>query len=159
MSTGAARGVGRFVNGESVYGTILTAGVVSGLSHFISDADELLLTAIGTVIVFWIAHAFAEIVGDRSPDVRKAVRGAVTRSTGMLWGLVPLTVILGLAMTGAMSLDASVYLEIAVSVVLLTVLGFFAAAPKTDRLWIRLLCGAGSGALGAVMILLKSLGH
>ncbi|MFI7424268.1 hypothetical protein [Nonomuraea sp. NPDC049684] len=159
MSTGAARGVGRFVNGESVYGTILTAGVVSGLSHWIADPAELLATAIGTVIVFWIAHAFAEIVGDRSPDVRKAVRGAVTRSTGMLWGLVPLTVILCVAMTGVMSVDASVYLEIGVSVVLLTVLGFFAAAPKTDRLWVRLLCGAGSGALGAVMILLKSLGH
>ncbi|MFI7465499.1 hypothetical protein [Nonomuraea sp. NPDC049646] len=50
MSTGAARGVGRFVNGESVYGTILTAGVVSGLSHWIADPAELLATAIGTVI-------------------------------------------------------------------------------------------------------------
>ncbi|GGS99466.1 hypothetical protein ACIBIZ_10335 [Nonomuraea spiralis] len=159
MRAGAAQWLGRFVNGEAVYGTILTAGVVAGLSHFIDDASELLLTSIGTVIVFWIAHAFAEIVGDRSPDVRRAVKGAVTRSTGMLWGLVPLTVILCLAMTGVMSLDVSVNVEIGVSIVLLTVLGFFAAVPKTDRLWIRLLCGAGAGALGAVMIVLKEFVH
>ncbi|NUR84679.1 MAG: hypothetical protein HOY71_11395, partial [Nonomuraea sp.] len=152
-------GLGRFVNGESVYGTILAAGVVAGLSHFLDDAAELLLTAVGTIIVFWIAHAFAEIVGDRSADVRKAVRDAVSRSIGMLWGLVPLTVILGLAVTGTMSLDTSVNVEIGVSVVLLAVLGFFAAAPKTDLLWVRLVCGAAPGALGAVMIGLKECVH
>lgn len=159
MSSDEHSGPHWLINGESVYGTILAAGLVAGISHFVEDPVELLLATISTILVFSAAHAFAEVIADASPDARATIRRALLRSAGLLWAVIPLTAIMVLAAAGVIRLETAVDLEIWLSIGLLTVLGYIASLPKTERVWVRLLCGAASGVLGAVVILLKELVH
>jgi len=147
------------VNGEAVYGTVLVAGLVAGISHFADGAAELLGWTIATVAVFWISHVFAEVVSDDAADLRVSIRTALAHSSGMLWAVIPAAIIFLLSLLGAYSFDTAVTLEVWLAVALLAVIGYVAAVPRTPHLVTRLASGIGSGVLGLAIIVLKELVH
>ena len=78
----------RALNAEAVYGTVLTAGLISAFSLYNPGLPVLIAQTVGTVLVFWRAHVYAEIVGNWEISWREGVREALQRSAGLLWALL-----------------------------------------------------------------------
>ena len=93
--------VSQALNAEAVYGTVLTAGLISAFAAYNPGLVMLIARTVGTVAVFWAAHVYAEIVGNRDLNWRDSVREALQRSAGLLWALiVPVTCLAAAALLG-----------------------------------------------------------
>ncbi|PPL19957.1 hypothetical protein [Microterricola pindariensis] len=161
------RGFARSVVTESaVYGVILVSAMVIVTGQKSDASIDVFLKVLGTVIVFWIAHIFAEVVGgfgatggDDAVSVRKLIAHGVQRSWGLLAAaLIPLGVIL-LGTVGVLSDDAAVWAALWVDVVLLGVLGYLAVARRTRRQAPRVVGALLTAALGVGIMLLKAFIH
>ena len=151
--------VSRALNAEAVYGTVLTAGLISAFSLYDPTLPELIVRTVGTVVVFWAAHVYAEIVGNRETGWRPAIREALERSAGLLWALV---VPLGcLAVAAALQLSTSQAVDVAVggAVAALAVLGWWAARQRHAGELSRLITSAATAGMGFALIILKALIH
>lgn len=151
--------VSRALNAEAVYGTVLTVGLISAFSFYASPLPVLIARTVGTVLVFWAAHVYAEIVGNREMSWREAVRESLQRSAGLLWALiVPVTCLTAAALVGA-SVDAAVDISLWGAVVTLAVLGWWAARQRRANTLVRLATAAGTAGMGLALIALKALVH
>jgi hypothetical protein len=151
--------IAEIVNGEAVYGTVLVAGLIYAFSLYGKETWALFTTTLGTVVVFWIGHVYAEIVANRTATFRVAVREAFGRSAGLLWAMiVPLGVML-LAAFGALPDSAAVTIALWAAVVILGILGWFAVAARRKEWWARLFGALLTAALGFAIIALKALIH
>jgi hypothetical protein len=151
--------ISTIVNGEAVYGTVLVAGLIYAFSMYDKETWQIFSTTLGTVLVFWIAHVYAEIVANREVAFSRAVHDALERSAGLLWAMiVPLGVML-LAALGALPDAVAVPIALWSAVVILGVLGWFAVASRSDKWWTRILGALLTAGLGLALIALKALIH
>jgi hypothetical protein len=109
----------------AVYGSLLVTTLLVVESQNVASPDFIGLSIVISIAVFWLAHAWAEIVGLR-------VRGPV--STAQVWdvvrqqatilaaAVVPALVLFG-SHLGAYSVDAAVNLALVISIVQLFVWG------------------------------------
>jgi hypothetical protein len=67
----AMAGRGRTDYGAAVYGSLLAASVVVGASSrdHVLPAAELTAVLLATGLVFWVAHVYAQLIGDRAVGV------------------------------------------------------------------------------------------
>ena len=151
--------VSRALNAEAVYGTVLTAGLISAFSLYNPGLPALIARTVGTVLVFWGAHVYAEIVGNREMSWREAVREALQRSAGLLWALIVPVACLSVAALLGWPVDAAVDLSLWAAVVTLAVLGWWAARQRQAGLLAKLATGAGTAGMGLALIALKALVH
>ncbi|AMB59449.1 hypothetical protein [Microterricola viridarii] len=160
-------GIARSLVSESaVYGVILVSAMVIVTGQKSDASLDVFLKVLGTVLVFWIAHVFAEVVagygasdGADSVSPGKLLRHGVQRSWGLLAAaLIPLAVIL-LGTAGVLSDDAAVWTALWIDVVLLGGLGYLAVARRTPRHAPRLLGALLTAALGGAIMLLKVFIH
>ena len=166
-ASGSLREIARMMVSESaVYGVILVSAmlIVTGQK---SDASlDVFLKVLGTVVIFWIAHVFADVVGgfgasqgDDSVSVRKLIRHGVHNSWGMLAAaLIPLCVVL-LGAVGVLSDDTAVWTALWVDVVLLGVLGYLAVARRTRRQAPRVIGALLTAGLGLAIMVMKAFIH
>lgn len=148
----------------TIYGTILVTALVAGLSEDESiDAWQLLVGVAATTIVFWVAHAYAEvlskqIVAERSLT-RHEVWHALSAEASMVRAGVPAAVALGLAVIGVYSATTGAEIAIALGVVTLFILGLALGqregAPRTQIL----LGGVLNAMFGLVIVALKIFVH
>lgn len=147
----------------AVYGSILAAGVVASLD--VGDVGEVDMTIslATTMLVFWLAHVWAEGISDRMHDPRRYTLRRLRAAASWHWPMVqaaagPLAA-LALADLGAWSLDTAVTLALAISVAQLVGWGV-AVGRRTFGSWpAALLSGAVDGLLGLVIVVLRALVH
>ena len=151
--------VSRALNAEAVYGTVLTAGLISAFSLYNPGLPVLIARTVGTVLVFWGAHVYAEIVGNREMSWREAVREALQRSAGLLWALIVPMVCLAAAAVLRLPMAAAVDISLWGAVVTLAVLGWWAARQRRATLLAKLATAAGTAGMGFALIALKALVH
>jgi hypothetical protein len=149
---------------RAVYGQILVTSVVGALSEDSEiDAGYILVSVVTTMLVFWLAHVYAEAMS-RGLEARRHLRWAeIRRLAAAEWPLVqaavPTAIVLGLGAVGALSTESAVDIAIGVGVVALFSWGL-AIGRASGSSWAASLIGAAiSAGFGLVVVGLKALVH
>jgi len=80
-----------------IYGTLVTAGTILAASENAQDVREVAITVLVTLVLYWIAHAYAEVIGKSSratPSLTAAGRELVAESRMVGACVLPLAVLL-----------------------------------------------------------------
>ena len=143
-----------------IYGAIITAAILDTAGGHVSTA-VLVVSVVVTLLVYWIAEEYAEVLGEQAAGGRLPSRASIQGALVSTWPMVtasyvPLLAVVLADLAGASKLTAA-NVGLVVAVVLLTVHGWLAG--RAARLRGRKLLFATSVAavLGLVMILLKDL--
>jgi hypothetical protein len=144
----------------SIYGTIVTAAVLATGGNQLSTA-ALEATVLVTLIVYWLAEQYAELLGQHTHAGRLPAASQVRASLRESWPMVsssffPLVALLVARVCGASALAAA-SIALVVTVILLVVHGH-AAGKSAGLEGVRLTAvTAAAGLLGVVMVALKVL--
>lgn len=146
---------------DAIYGIIVSSAVMA--SAHVESVVKLAAAVLTTLVIYWAAERFAQVMGERIVHSQEMTTGLLRRHLGTGWELVsasflPLGVLLGSGALGV-GVDGAVLAALIAATALLFAAGWRvgreAALSRTSRLFSGLL----SGAFGAAMILLKSLLH
>jgi hypothetical protein len=143
-----------------IYGTIVTAAVIAAGGNQLSTT-ELEVTVLVTLVVYWLAEQYAELLGEHTHAGRLPNRDQVVSSLAAAWPMVsssfiPLLTLLLARVAGASAPNAAA-VALGVTVVLLVVHGY-TAARAAGLTGIRMVIVAGTaGLLGIAMVVLKAL--
>ena len=155
----AARRGGRR-RAAGIYGVIVTAAILTAAGSQLSTA-ALTLAVVVTLLVYWVAEEYAELLGEQVADGRLPAGRQVRAELAATWPMVtasfgPLVVAVLARVAGA-SHTAAANAGLAAALLLLVWHAFSAArAARLRGLPLIALTGAGA-VLGVVMILLKNL--
>jgi hypothetical protein len=78
----------RYQFAAAVYGSILVAALVGATFEEQASARTITLSLAGTVVIFWVAHAWSEVVGERVADGRMFDPARIKAITIEEWPLV-----------------------------------------------------------------------
>ena len=121
-----------------IYGAIITAAILDTAGGQVSTA-VLVVSVVVTLLVYWIAEEYAEVLGEQAAGGRLPSRASIRAALLSTWPMVTAS-----------------YLPL-LAVVLLTVHGWLAGRAAQLQGWKLLLATSVAAALGLVMILLKDL--
>jgi len=143
----------------SIYGTIVTAAVIAAGGNQLNSA-QLAVTVVVTLIVYWLAEQYAELLGAHTHDGRLPSARLVRSSLAEAWPMVTASFLpvasIGVAVLfGASSSDAAQGALI-VTVVLLVMHGYRAGRAAGLRGKQRMIVTVIAGLLGVAMVILKS---
>ncbi|MGA7397154.1 MAG: hypothetical protein WBW62_06865 [Solirubrobacterales bacterium] len=147
----------------AIYGTILSMSVVTT----VSKDPELGAVAIAgwtaaTAFVFFLAHAYADIVAAgfaRPREAKTVAREAMRKEWPLVQGsLIPAAAML-LAPIGLVSEDTATYVAVLTGVVVLFVAGISIGTRQKLRWSRRLMIGAINAAIGFLIVALKIFVH
>jgi hypothetical protein len=143
-----------------IYGTIVTAAVIAAGGNQLTTA-QLEVTVLVTLIVYWLAEQYAELLGEHSHGGRLPRRDQVRSSLTAAWPMVtasfiPLLSLLVSRLAGASASEAAL-IALLVTVVLLVVHGYTAASAAGLAGIRRVLVTGTAGVLGVAMVVLKAL--
>jgi hypothetical protein len=143
-----------------IYGAIITAAILDTAGGHVSTA-VLVVSVVVSLLVYWIAEEYAEVLGEQAADGRMPSRASIRAALVSTWPMVtasylPLLAAVLVTLAGASKLTAA-NAGLVVAVVLLTVHSWLAG--RAAQLHGRKLFYVTSVAagLGLVMILLKEL--
>jgi hypothetical protein len=149
---------------SAVYGQIVSTAVVVTASEYPDyGAGDIALTVLATMLVFWAAHAFAEVVTERllrgSAMSWQEVLAVMGQELPLVQSAVPALLALGLGAVGILGYAASVDLAIALGV--LALFGWGVVIGRHSRLpwWKTVGLAAINGLFGLLLVLLKILVH
>lgn len=137
--------------GASVYGSFLVASVVGVAFETGQDARFMTTTAFGSMLVFWLAHWWSEVIGAQISLGEDFGRRDVLVIAGREWPLVAAavvpTLLLGLAWAGVWSRETGAALALTTAV--LQIVGWaLLAGRRAAWTWLRAsLFAAVEGAL------------
>jgi hypothetical protein len=157
LAAGPVRSAGRRY-AVGIYGTIVTAGVLASAGDEISSLD-LTISILITLLVYWVAEEYAEILGDylaggRLPTWRYAVAALAATWPMVGASLLPLLLVVGCWLLGAApSAAANVGLIAAVAELMFYAWAAGRAADLPRRHQFTLTVAAA--ALGLLMVFLK----
>ena len=143
-----------------IYGAIVTAAILDTAGGHVSTA-ALVVSVVVTLLVYWLAEEYAEVVGEQVEGGRLPSRASVRRALAATWPMVtasyvPLLALVLAWLAGASDLTAA-NVGLVAAVILLTLHGWLAARAAQLRGWPLFFATATAAALGIVMILLKDL--
>jgi hypothetical protein len=141
----------------AIYGQILASATVVALSLDPSiDAAHILVSLVGTMLVFWIAHGYAALVSEELERERMRVwhdfRSAMKREWPLAQAAAPAVISLLLAVIGVLSRDSAIWLAIALGAANLFVWGI-AVGRRSKLGWMATLlvatvnCGLALGVI------------
>ncbi|MDF2443112.1 MAG: hypothetical protein JWR01_1315 [Subtercola sp.] len=154
----------RIVTPPAIYGTLLVAALIGTADDGETDF-EILTTVAPTLVVFWLAHVFAEGIahygkhGHQRVTMREALRFSIGLSAGLLYGGVVPCGLLVLGAVGIMGEAPAYGFSLLAPVVLLGALGWFALADRGARWPGRLGAALVTSFLGFIVIVLKIAFH
>jgi hypothetical protein len=143
----------------AVYGTILAASLIAVFREEHDSPETIALALLGTMAVFWLAHAWSAILGERihaghGLGHRRAI--AIARSE---WPLVESAfapaIVLVLGWTGLIGDKTSETLALAACIIQLFAWGFAVGRQAYHTWWAALLAGLGDGLLGLGLVWLE----
>jgi hypothetical protein len=146
------------------YGTILVLSALPliGPAEVLSGWGWELVSGVG--LATWVAHLYAEVVGDHVrtgavPD-RSELTGAMVDGLPILLAAVPPAVILALGRVGALDPRKAVWAAVVVAIVQLVGLGVYVGRSSMRRRGVGWWYPVATAALGVGVVLLKlRLGH
>jgi len=142
-----------------IYGTIVTAAVIAAGGNQL-DSAQLAVTVVVTLIVYWLAEQYAELLGAHTHDGRLPNVGQIRSSLAGTWPMVTASFLpvasIGVAVLfGASSSDAA-QAALIVTVVLLIMHGYTAGRAAGLRGRRQAIVTVIAGLLGVAMVFLKS---
>jgi hypothetical protein len=143
----------------AIYGTIVTAAVIAAGGNQLNSA-QLAVTVVVTLIVYWLAEQYAELLGAHTHHGRLPSVGLIRSSLAEAWPMVTASFLpvasIGIAVLfGASSSDAA-QAALIVTVVLLIMHGYTAGRAAGLRGKERVMVTVIAGLLGVAMVILKS---
>jgi hypothetical protein len=143
-----------------IYGAIITAAILDTAGGHVSTT-ALVISVLVTLLVYWIAEEYAEVLGEHTAGGRLPSRAYIKGSLVSTWPMVsasyaPLLAVVLAALAGASALTAA-NVGLVVAVVLLTIHGWLAGRAAGLGSWQLVVVTSVAAGLGLVMILLKDL--
>ena len=149
-----------FASPEAVYGLILYSAVISGVADEHSDSGEVLVGAVPTLLIFFLAHVFAMSLSSHGRmGFGKSVAHGIRHSSGMLYASIIPTIPLILGAIGRIDSADSVDLALLLVMVVLGVLGYSAYAQRGAAVWVRIVGAIGTALFGFVVFVLNYAVH
>ncbi len=147
---------------EAIYGTLAATAVVAAETGATFDAGHMVWSVVLTLVVFWIAHVYTNVLEHRfvhrDNDVR-TVPAIAVRELPIAEAPAPMVLVLVLGATGLLAPRSAANLALATGVVQLYLWGL-ASGRRLGRSWPRAMAGALVDAgLGLVVVGLKVLLH
>jgi hypothetical protein len=155
----AAENLGRR-RAAGIYGAIITAAILDTVGGHASTT-VLVISVVVTLLVYWIAEEYAEVLGEHTAGGRLPSRAYIRDSLAATWPMVsasyaPLLAVVLATLAGASALTAA-NVGLVVALVLLAIHGWLAGRAAQLRGWKLLVATLIAAGLGLVMILLKDL--
>jgi hypothetical protein len=150
---------------QGVYGLILATTVIAVSRETASspDAGGTAAAVMVVAVVFWFAHAYANLLGVAVSEERRLTRGDVADALRQNWSLVevafPLALLLALGAIGVISDRSALVAATVIALVELTAAGGYAAVRQGAGPLGTIFSAVIALALGAVVVLLKALVH
>jgi hypothetical protein len=147
----------------AVYGSILVAALVGATFEAHVSARTMTLSLLGSVVIFWIAHAWSEVLGERVEEGRMFDRARIATITVEEWPLVEAGILpaalLAFAWAGIYSRDVGAVLAMSVAILQLVGWGML-AGHRTQPTWRRaLVVGVVDGLLGIAIVAIEIAVH
>jgi hypothetical protein len=158
--------LGRRRDGASraIYGTILATAVTVALSADVAVSAGALAAAVaGTAIIFWLTHAYANLMGERAgnhdPSSWRSPRTVLADEWPIVESALPPIVVLALGALNVLSRDVAVSAALIVAVAELMLWGYVAG--RRMGLGIPGAVGAATvnGVFGGLIVALTALIH
>jgi hypothetical protein len=144
---------------SAIYGEILLLSVLAALGVHEVAPGTVLATVLSSQLVFWLAHAYAETIGQQLSSEDRIGREGLGRVMEHEWPIVqaagPAVVLMLLAIAGVLETSTAIDVAIGLGVLSLFAFGFAAGRHSRDTLGGQLVAGLLSGALGLVIVALK----
>src|SRR5262245_16297181 len=147
----------------AIYGSIIATAVIGALRETDATARELAVDVAATMVVFWVAHTWAAVAGERI-HLGHRLSGARVRALALEeWPMVeagfgPLLVLF-LGWLGVIAEDTAAKIALAVGIVQLFAWGFVLGR-RVYETWLgALLAGLSNGLLGLLMVALEIAVH
>jgi hypothetical protein len=155
----AAENVGRR-RAAGIYGAIITAAILAAVGGHLPTA-ALVVSVVVTLIVYWLAEEYAELLGEQIAGGRLPSRAYVGAALRATWPMVsasylPLLALLLARVAGA-SANVAANVGLIAAVLLLTAHGWWAARAAHLHGRPLLLATSVAALLGLTMIALKDL--
>jgi len=142
-----------------IYGTIVTAAVIAAGGNQLNSA-QLAVTVVVTLIVYWLAEQYAELLGAHTHDGRLPSLRLVRSSLAEAWPMVTASFVpvasIGVAVLIGLSPSDAAQAALIVTVVLLIMHGYNAGRVAGLRGRQRVFVTVIAGLLGVAMVILKS---
>jgi hypothetical protein len=143
-----------------IYGAIVTAAILDTAGGHASTV-ALVISVVVTLLVYWVAEEYAEILGEQVEGGRLPSRAYIKGALAATWPMVsasflPLVALVLARLAGASDLAAA-NVGLAAAVILLTVHGWLAGRAARLRGRRPFFATSIAAGLGIVMILLKDL--
>ena len=143
-----------------IYGAIITAAILDTVGGH-QSTTALVISVVVTLLVYWLAEEYAEVLGEQVEGGRLPSRAAIWRALAATWPMVtasylPLLAVVVARLAGASDLTAA-NVGLVAAIVLLTVHGWLAGRAAQLRSWPLFFATSVAAALGLVMIALKDL--
>ena len=144
----------------AVYGSLLAASVVAGSSPGGNAPAPVKLTVLllATGIVFWLAHVYSQLIGDRMAGTLLTAREIRTVAAGewpIVQASVPPAVAVSVGALAGLSDSGAAWLALLVALAGQLGWGLYAAVKAGASGWIVVVSGAVNLVLGVVIVLLK----
>ena len=146
----------------AIYGTILAMAVIAGAAVDPGHGRALGL-AVATLLVFWLAHVYAQslahhLQGQNRPSWA-AVRAAMAEERPLLEGPVPMLALVALGELGLLEQHRAVRLALWLGVTELVAWGVFYARRQRWSWLAALVAGAVNGLFGLLIVVLEVVVH
>lgn len=147
-----------------IYSTIILSAVIAVVDERQSDIDLFEIT-VGTVITVWIAHVFSETVAKgfdvhpKPTPIRDLLHHALVDSSGVLLAAVLPALFLLAGAIGLLDESLAYWCSLGVPVLALAIVGWMLFRRRGHPWPIRLVGALATAALGALVVLLKTLVH
>lgn len=149
--------------GAAVYGSFLVAAVVGAAFEAGADARTLTGSAFVSMLIFWLAHVWSEVVGHHVAEGSRFHPRVIPVIARREWPLVEAavvpTVLLALAWAGVWSREAGATLALGSAILQITGWGFIAGLRSGGSPLSAVALGAGQGLLGVALLALERLIH
>ncbi|MFI7439338.1 hypothetical protein [Nonomuraea indica] len=143
----------------AVYGSLLAASVVAGSAADGTPmaAGDLVVVLISTGVVFWLAHLYVQVIGQRATLTWRRLRDAGRREWPLAQAAVPPAI--AAAMASALGLSDTVATWAAMTVAVTAQVGWAVAAAVRTRYdrGVVVLSGLANLVLGLAIVVLKTL--
>jgi hypothetical protein len=150
-------------DGHILYGTVVSGSVMAIASQHTESTERIGLEVFGTLVVYWLAHAYCQALWERYAHGTRLRPGEVTAALvheiGILkGGVAPIAVMLAARLTGA-EFGTAVWLGLWTTVLLLFVTGLVAGLRSGARGTELVVDGVIGGLFGLVLVLFKATLH
>jgi hypothetical protein len=157
--TPQAKNLGRR-RAAGIYGAIITAAILDTAGGHLPTV-ALVVTVVVTLMVYWLAEEYAELLGEQAEGGRLPDRASIRGALAATWPMVsasfaPLLALLLARLAGASALAAA-NVGLAAAIVLLTIHGWLAGRAAQLRSWALFIATSVAAGLGLLMIALKDL--